>query len=92
MAKLGEFHDLAVDLDGPIATVEIQRPPNNFFDVALVRAIGDAFHALDQEPDCRAIVLECTNLPPYRDAIREAAGLPVYDIRQLIRWHLDALF
>jgi enoyl-CoA hydratase/carnithine racemase len=57
MAKLGDYHDLAVDLDGPIATIEIQRPPNNFFDVALVRAIGDAFHALDQVPECRAIVL-----------------------------------
>jgi enoyl-CoA hydratase/carnithine racemase len=57
MANLGDFHDLAVDLDGPIATVEIQRPPNNFFDVALVRAIGDALHALDREPECRAIVL-----------------------------------
>jgi enoyl-CoA hydratase/carnithine racemase len=57
MAKLGDFHDLAVDVDGPIATVEIQRPPNNFFDVALVRAIGDAFQALDEVPECRAIVL-----------------------------------
>jgi len=57
MAKLGDYQDLAVDLDGPIATIEIQRPPNNFFDVALVRAIGDAFHALDQVPECRAIVL-----------------------------------
>jgi enoyl-CoA hydratase/carnithine racemase len=57
MGKIGQFHDLAVDLDGPIATVEIQRPPNNFFDVALVRAIGDAFQALDDEPGCRAIIL-----------------------------------
>jgi enoyl-CoA hydratase/carnithine racemase len=57
MGKIGDFHDLAVDLDGAIATVEIQRPPNNFFDVALVRAIGDAFHALDQVPECRAIIL-----------------------------------
>jgi enoyl-CoA hydratase/carnithine racemase len=57
MAKFGDYQDLAVDLDGPIATVEIQRPPNNFFDVALVRAIGDVFHALDREPECRAIIL-----------------------------------
>lgn len=57
MPRIGDFQDLGVDLEGPIATVEIQRPPNNFFDVALVRAIGDAFHALDQEPECRAIVL-----------------------------------
>lgn len=31
-------------------------------------------------PGIRAIVLECTNLPPYRRALAEATGLPVYDI------------
>lgn len=55
-------------------------------------AVEAARRLLDRVPDCRAIVLECTNLPPYRCAIREATGLPIYDIRQLIRWHLDALF
>ena len=49
--------DVSVDLDGHIATVEIHRPPHNFFDVALVRALADAYHALDDEPDVRAIVL-----------------------------------
>lgn len=55
-------------------------------------AVAAACRLMDRLPDCRAIVLECTNLPPYRDAIRQATDLPVYDIRQLIRWHLDALF
>jgi aspartate/glutamate racemase len=55
-------------------------------------AVAAARRLIERLPDCRAIVLECTNLPPYRDAIRQATGLPVYDIRQLIRWHLDALF
>lgn len=27
----------------------------------------------------RAILLECTELPPYADALRYATGLPVYD-------------
>merc|ERR1712127_1122876 len=27
----------------------------------------------------RAIVLECTELPPYANSIRDATGLPVYD-------------
>jgi Asp/Glu/hydantoin racemase len=55
-------------------------------------AVAAARRLIERLPDCRAIVLECTNLPPYRDVIRQATGLPVYDIRQLIRWHLDALF
>jgi hypothetical protein len=32
-----------------------------------------------KRPELRAIVLECTNLPPYSAAVREASGLPVYD-------------
>ena len=49
--------DVSVDIDGHIATVEIHRPPHNFFDVALIRAIAGAYHALDDEPDVRAIIL-----------------------------------
>ena len=49
--------DVSVDIDGHIAIVEIRRPPHNFFDVALIRAIAGAYHALDDEPDVRAIIL-----------------------------------
>jgi hypothetical protein len=31
-----------------------------------------------------AIVLECANMPPYRDAVAEATGLPVFDAAQLV--------
>jgi hypothetical protein len=31
-------------------------------------------------------VLECTNMPPYAAALREALGLPVYDIYSMISW------
>merc|ERR550514_2167468 len=31
------------------------------------------------QPKIRAVLLECTELPPYSDAIREATGLPVLD-------------
>ena len=37
-------------------------------------------------PDVGAIVLECTNMPPYAAALREAVNLPVYDIYSLITW------
>ena len=51
------YGDAAVTLADHIATVEIQRGPNNFFDTDLIRSLADAFEALDQEAECRAIVL-----------------------------------
>jgi Asp/Glu/hydantoin racemase len=31
-----------------------------------------------------AVVLECTNLPPYKKALEQALGLPVYDVLDLL--------
>jgi hypothetical protein len=42
-------------------------------------------------PDLGAIVLECTNMPPYADDIRRVTGLPVFDITSLVRMAHDAL-
>lgn len=39
-----------------VGTVQMRRPPDNFFDVLMVRALGDAFEAL-AATDCRVIVL-----------------------------------
>lgn len=33
-----------------------------------------------------AFVFECTNLPPYAEAVRAATGRPVWDANALIRW------
>jgi hypothetical protein len=57
-------------------------------DVALAaRDILDAGRSLmRQHPDVGAIVLECTNMPPYAHALRQALGVPVYDIYSLITW------
>ena len=49
--------EVGVSLDGHVATVELRRPPHNFFDVALVRQVAEAFEQLDADPACRAIVL-----------------------------------
>ncbi len=35
------------------------------------------------EPEMRFIVLECTNMPPFKKAIQEASGKPVFDIISL---------
>ncbi len=41
---------------------------------------------VDRHPEIGAIVLECTNMPPYAAALQEAVGLPVYDIYSMITW------
>ena len=49
--------EIAVSIDAHVATVEICRPPNNFFDFELMRALADVYESLDVDPQCRAIVL-----------------------------------
>ena len=49
--------ELTVELDRHVATVEIHRPPNNFFDYDLIHAIANVYERLDADPQCRAIVL-----------------------------------
>jgi Asp/Glu/hydantoin racemase len=42
-------------------------------------------------PEIGAIVLECTNMPPYRADIQAVTGLPVFDITTLVRMVHDAV-
>lgn len=53
----GGFADINVNLAGHVATVEIDRPPHNFFDRDLIAQIADAYGELDDDANCRAIVL-----------------------------------
>jgi len=48
--------------------------------------LGAGRRLMAAHPDIGAIVLECTNMPPYAHALREALGVPVYDIYSLITW------
>jgi len=54
-------------------------------------AVAAAKRLVARHPAMRAVVLECTNLSPYRAAIAEAVGRPVYDLNQAILWHAGAL-
>ena len=54
---MGPFKDIAVERTGAVALVEIRRPPNNFFDIALIKEIAGALEALDADGGCRATVL-----------------------------------
>jgi hypothetical protein len=46
---------------------------------------------LVRHPDLQALVLECTNLPPYAAALRRATGLPVHDILTLLHRRMATL-
>ncbi len=85
-----------VPLDTPIVGTETGR---EFFRVLIKAAktdldvelaeqdIIDAGRALlARHADIGAIVLECTNMPPYARALRDAVGMPVFDIFSLITW------
>ncbi len=39
-----------------------------------------------RHPDVGAVVLECTNMPPYAAALAAEIGRPVYDIYSMISW------
>jgi Asp/Glu/hydantoin racemase len=85
-----------VPLDTPIAGTEngreffrvLIKAEKDDMDIALAeRDIVDAGKQLaDRHPEVGAIVLECTNMPPYAAALRAEVNLPVYDIYSMITW------
>jgi enoyl-CoA hydratase/carnithine racemase len=88
MAEFGIWGDVAVELgDDSVALAEIRRPPNNFFDRALVGWLADAFEALDAEPGCRAVVLTSegkhfcagANFHSRESPLDESSGRHLYD-------------
>lgn len=42
-------------------------------------------------PDLGAILFECTNMPPYKRAVAEATGLPVFSIETYLTWLVASL-
>ncbi|MGB7715250.1 MAG: enoyl-CoA hydratase/isomerase family protein [Pseudolabrys sp.] len=49
--------DIGIEKTGHVALVEIRRPPNNFFDIPLIKDIASAFESFDEDSNIRAIVL-----------------------------------
>jgi len=41
--------------------------------------VAKALAVLQQFPTIRAFLFECTEMPPYSDAVRKATGIPVFD-------------
>ncbi|TVY45474.1 Dimethlysulfonioproprionate lyase [Lachnellula occidentalis] len=53
--------------------------------------ISEASELIKQHPSIRALVLECTQMPPYAKAIQERIGLPVYDVYTMGMWFYSGL-
>ena len=50
--------------------------------------VAAARRLVERHPGVQTLVLECTNLPPYADAVRRATGRPVHHLMTLVheRW------
>ena len=60
-------------------------------DEAREATVAAALRLVERHPEVDAIVLECTNMPPHADAVREATGRAVHDITTLIAGRFRAL-
>lgn len=89
------FRSVGVEPNLPV----VGMPPNGVFrfnnstgqplvdrDAQEAEVLGMAEDLLTQNDNIGAIVLECTNLPPYARAIERRFGVPVYDIITLVEW------
>ena len=53
--------------------------------------VSAALDIVREHPDTGAILLECSDMPPYASAIQAAVQLPVFDFTTLIRWLYTAV-
>lgn len=74
--------DIGVSIEGHVATVELRRPPNNFLDADLIASLASALEVLDEDRNCRSIVLAaagkhfCAGANLIKRVQDDAAGKP----------------
>lgn len=77
-------------LDSRFRTTVLEDRAELDIDEAERATVAAAQRLIARHPEVTTIVLECTNMPPYADAVRSATGLPVHDITTLINARLAA--
>lgn len=56
MTTLGPFETIGVDIEDYVATLELRRPPNNFFSVEMIKEIATALERMDDMPEVRSVL------------------------------------
>ena len=75
MENQPEFRDAILKEKGTLDSQKIQ-----------TEVVGVAKKLVKQNPDIGSILLECSDLPPYAQAIQTAVGLPVFDFITMINY------
>ncbi len=73
LEKKPHFHSTVVVEDGNIDTELMEK-----------EVVEAALELIERDPSVKAILLECSMLPPYSKAVQEATGLPVFDFITMI--------
>ncbi|MBF2758991.1 MAG: aspartate/glutamate racemase family protein [Ectothiorhodospiraceae bacterium AqS1] len=77
--------------DGHLARVLLEDELRLDVERAKEEVVDAALRLQRRCPELGAIVLECTNMPPYAADIGQATGLPVYDFHSLVIWFAAGL-
>jgi Asp/Glu/hydantoin racemase len=75
---------IGMETEKEFTRVLLDDEPELDVDLAREEHVRVARRLVAEHPDVGAIVLECTNMPPYTEDIRRETGLPVFDIVSLI--------
>lgn len=73
---------LTLDTHFPRIPGDIGAPETFAFPVRIVAVTG---------AEVEGVVLECANMPPYRDMLARHLGLPVFDAAQATAWFYGGL-
>lgn len=88
-------------MDVPVAITGMQKQPHFYdaihaekgrldFDKVEAEVVEVTGNLLEEHPDIKAILFECTDLPPYAAAVQDAFRLPVYDFSTMINYVYSA--
>jgi hypothetical protein len=61
------------------------------YDAIELEVVRGAQHMRAEYDDLGAILLECSDMPPFAHAVQCAVGLPVFDFITMIRWVYHAV-
>jgi hypothetical protein len=75
----------------PLHRTLLEDRPELDMEDAAAQVVAAGRRLLARAPGLDTLVLECTNLPPYADALRAATGCAVHDVTTLLNARMAAL-